>query len=256
MSGERLGLFVAGVQKCGTSSLFAQLARHPQLAPPAIKETHFFDNEATGWLRDARAPSYAALHRLFPPADHRLRFEATPISIFWPPALARIHAYNPAAKLILIYRDPVERAWSHWRMEVARGAEDLSFAAAIREGRRRLPADARTDPAWRVHSYVERGRYAAQLARARALFGTGRILTLRLEDLVAQPAATMAQVTAFLGVAPARDVVRLHVNAGGAGPGRALPSPADAALIRAELAEDSARFAAMTGIGWPEHVAA
>ncbi|MBX9700198.1 MAG: sulfotransferase domain-containing protein, partial [Acetobacteraceae bacterium] len=111
----RIGVFVAGVQKAGTTTLFAHLRRHPGLvAPTAEKELHVFDDETIDW----RAPiDWSRLHARFP-AERRcgLRFEATPITLFWPPALARIRAYNPAARIILIFRDPIGRAVSQWRM--------------------------------------------------------------------------------------------------------------------------------------------
>ncbi|MGP3699493.1 hypothetical protein [Rhodobacter sp. NSM] len=66
--------------------------------------------------------------------------------------------------LILPLRDPVERAHSHWRMEVARGNESLSFSEAIREGRARVARNGR------VFTYVERGFYGAQLERLETCF--------------------------------------------------------------------------------------
>ena len=244
----RVGLFIAGVQKCGTSTLFHHLAQHPGLAAPTTKEPHVFDNETLAWPDAAPAP----LHALYPPADpHRLRFEATPISLFWPPALARIHAYNPTARLIMLVRDPVERAWSHWCMEYARGWEPLPFAQAIREGRQRLPADHPTADAWRIHSYIERGRYAAQLARAQSLFGADRILVLTLDDLARDPAATLARIATFAGIAPFARPAPLRLNPRPTHAWPALPTAADRALIASELAEDSAAFTAMTAIRWP-----
>lgn len=244
----RVGLFLAGVQKCGTSTLFHHLAQHPGLAPPTTKEPHHFDNEALAWPAADPAP----YHALYPPADPtRLRFEATPISLFWPPSLARIHAYNPAARLIMLVRDPVERAWSHWCMEYARGWETLPFAQAIREGRRRLPANDPTAAPWRIHSYIERGRYAEQLARAQALFGPAQILVLTLGDLSRDPAATLARIAAFAGLAPFAPGPALRLNPRPAHPWPALPTAEDRALIAGELADDTAAFARMTGIRWP-----
>lgn len=194
----RLGFLVAGVQKAGTSALFDYLREVPALQLPAAKELHFFDDEERV---DWAAPDYAALHAHFID-DGRLCGEATPITLYWPPALDRVRAYNPAMRLVLIVRDPVERAWSHWQMEFARGKETEPFARCIREGRRRMAGAAPFPGFHRVHSYVERGFYGKQLARALRLFPRDQMLLVRSEDLARDPDATVAAVCRFLGVAP------------------------------------------------------
>lgn len=248
----RMGVFIGGVQKGGTSALYAYLARHPDLCPPPHKELHFFDDETRDW----RWPSGAALDALAP-GDGRLRFEATPITLFWPGALERLVAYNPWARLILIFRDPVERAWSQWCMDYARGAECLPFARAIREGRGRVAGL----PPWaderRVCSYVERGAYGAQLAHALSLLPRRQMLLLRSQDLADAPGHTLARVSDFLGIAPFGPVRPLRVNerADIVWPG--WPTEADRALIMDELGDDLARFARLSGLdvsGWGQGV--
>src|SRR5438128_3640412 len=110
---------IAGVQKGGTTALYEYLAEMGDVGLSRQKETHFFDDETLDWAR----PDYARYHAMFDAPEGRPCGEATPIYSYWPNALERIAAYNPAMKLILLLRDPVARAWSHWRMEYARGAE-------------------------------------------------------------------------------------------------------------------------------------
>lgn len=196
--GKRVGFLVAGAQKAGTTALFDYLAEIPALELPGIKEAHFFDEE--GKL-DWDAPDYAPYHALFGDPD-RMWGEATPIYLYWPNALERIRAYNPAMKLILLFRDPIERAWSHWKMEYARGKETEPFAWCIRDGRARM-ADGTPYPGFhRVYSYVERGYYGRQLARALALFPREQLLLLGSDDLLHDPTGTIGTVCAFLGVDP------------------------------------------------------
>ncbi len=153
----RLQAVLGGVQKAGTTTLFRYLQAHPQLAAPSRKETHFFDDETIDWAN----PDYGRLGSFFPESlGARRAFDATPIYLFWPPSLARIRAHNPDAKLMFMFRDPIERAWSQWNMETRRGADDLPFASAVREGRKRLKDNHQLGNAWRVYSYVERGFYA------------------------------------------------------------------------------------------------
>lgn len=192
----KVAFMVAGVQKGGTTALFDYLKLHPDLAMAPEKEVHFFDDETVDWA----APAYDAYHARFPRPDGRLRGEATPIYIYWPNSLERIRAYNPAMKLILLFRDPVERAWSHWRMERSRGVEPLSFSDAIRQGRTRV--DDPTAPGHhRVHSYVERGFYGAQLRRVFSIFPRQQVFLGASRALRADPALLLRNVCDFLGVA-------------------------------------------------------
>ncbi len=192
---DRVAFLVAGVQKGGTTALFDYLVEHPDLCLPACKEAHFFDDEGVDWAD----PDYAPYHALFSACGPgAIRGEATPIYIYWPESLERIAAYNPAMRLILVFRDPIERAWSHWRMETARGAETEPFAWCIRQGRARVTSNREPDGAHRVHSYVERGFYGAQLTHALTLFRPEQLLCLRSEDLLAAPDRILRQVCDFL----------------------------------------------------------
>lgn len=196
---RRLGFIVGGVQKAGTTSLFGYLKDHPALLAPTRKELHHFDNEALDWS----SPPTSALDGFFPePAAGRIAFDVTPIYLFWPPSLERIKAYDPHMKLIFIFRDPIERAWSHWRMETARHLETLPFSVAIRQGRWRLRDAPPLDPAWRVYSYVERGFYGSQLARLFALFAPENVLLLRADDLKTQHERVLSQIADFLELPP------------------------------------------------------
>jgi len=199
MPGERenrVSFLVAGVQKGGTSALFEYLRELPSLQLPAVKEAHFFDDETNV---DWQAPDYAPYHALFED-DQRLRGDATPIYIYWPNALERARAYNPAMKIILLFRDPVQRAWSQWKMEYAKGKETEPFAWCIREGRARMAEGSPYPGFHRVYSYVERGFYGRQLARALRLFPVNQLLILNSADLDCDPDSTIAKICDFLGV--------------------------------------------------------
>lgn len=242
----RLGFLVAGVQKAGTSALFDYLREVPDLQLPDAKELHFFDDETRV---DWAAPDYAPLHRAFA-EDGRLRGEATPITLYWPPALDRVRAYNPAMKLVLIFRDPVERAFSHWRMEFARGKESEPFAWCIREGRARMARAAPFPGFDRVWSYVERGFYGRQLARALRLFPREQLLILGASRLDADPDGVVAEVCRFLSVpAPAAPLVRRRVREA---PAIAYPSVLtadDRAWLSGLYASEISRFRQLAGFG-------
>ena len=243
MSEDRVAFLIAGVQKGGTTALFDYLGEEPGLSLSTPKEVHFFDDEAQDWA----APDYERYHAHFAAPDRRLRGEATPIYLYWPNALERICAYNPAMRFVVMLRDPVERAWSHWRMEYARGAEQAPFAWCVREGRLRL-FDA--EP-WGVHrefSYVERGFYGEQLGRLFELFPREQALVLRAEDLRRDPAAILAQVRRFLGLPKGSAPTPREAHVGRDMDYGATPTADDVAWLRGVYARDQDRLEALTGL--------
>ena len=234
----RVDFLIAGMQKAGTFSLYRLLGRHPEINLSKGKEVHFFDNEAIDWS----SPPYEQYHRNFPRRRQgQIRGEATPIYIFWPDALERIRAYNPDIKLLLLLRDPIERAYSAFCHQRRKGRETLSFAAAIREGRARAG-----DPKGfgnRHFTYVERGFYAAQLRRARALFPASNILPLDSRRLNRDPGSLLAQVARFLGIgAPNGAIEEVHANKRTGGGGPDAVAAEDVALLAEIFADDFAEL--------------
>jgi hypothetical protein len=237
---QLVDLVVIGVQKAGTTALFDYLADHPGFAPSRVKETHFFDDERQDWA----CPDYEAYHRHFDPAAVGVRAEATPIYVYWPNSLERLKAYNPQARLVLMLRDPVARAWSHWRMETARGAETQPFAWCIRQGRARLFA---SQP-WGFHrdySYVERGFYGEQVEHLLQLFPREQVLILTDEELRVDPDASLARVSAFAGASapPPMRPRQVHV-----GSDLGALDPGDAAYLRELYRRDAERLADLVGV--------
>lgn len=241
-----VSIFVCGAQKGGTTSLFAHFRDHPGLSHPRAKELHFFDDDRRDWAN----PDYRRLESAFSRFDgDRPRYEMTPATSFWPGALERLARYNRQARLIFLLRDPVDRAFSHWRMERARGVEPLPFASAIREGRERIRLGSED---LRRHSYVERGFYAEQAERALALFPREQVLFLRSEDMARDHRATLARIARFLGIAPFPEGPARHEHRGTL-PAQA-PSAADRQWIAQCLRDDLPRLPALTGIdisAWP-----
>ena len=242
----RVDFIVIGAQKAGTTALFDYLAGEPGVALSNVKEVHFFDDEAVDWA----APDYGAYHAHFPARDGRVTGEATPIYAYWPGAMERIAAYNPAARLILLLRDPVERAWSHWKMEYARGVETAPFAWCIRQGRQRL---FEAQP-WGVHrefSYVERGFYGEQVEQVLGLFPREQLLIARAEELREDPNTVLGAVRSFLGLVPGGLVEPRQVHVGREMDyGQALRAE-DIAHLRAVYAADQERLERLTGITFP-----
>ena len=196
---------VVGVPKAGTTALHAALSRHAGLYLPPIKEPKFFLTDGPPptrggpgdaltyrehvWQRD----KYEALFDAAPPGA--LRGEATPFYLYDPGAMRRIHRLIPDAKLIVIIRDPVERAHSNWTHLWSAGLEPVGdFVQACAEEDRRIAAG--WAPFWH---YTGLGRYGEQLSRAFSLFPREQVLVFRYRLLIDEPAATLSRICGFLG---------------------------------------------------------
>src|SRR5437899_11481839 len=157
---ERLGFILAGAKKSGTSALHYFLSKHPDITMGDQQEMHFFDNEEIF----SGEVNYELLHKHFPPiSPSTIAGECTPIYIYWKPAVERIWKYNPKIKLLIILRNPVDRAFAHWNMQRFKGREPLDFLDAVREEQTRIAGAPPTEA--RRFAYVDRGFYSRQLAR-------------------------------------------------------------------------------------------
>jgi len=198
---------VLGAQKAGTTALYEYLRRHPQISGPSWKEVSFFDRH---W---ARGESW---YRGNFPNVARTRGkhvgEASPSYVFHPLAPRRVQEVVPEARLIVLVRNPVDRALSQYNHEVALGWEPLPFEEALdaeeerlRGEQERMAADPRYfSREWWSHTYKARGRYAEQLERWLAVFPREQLLVLPSDDLGSDPARAHAQVLEFLGASPQR----------------------------------------------------
>lgn len=194
---------VIGAQRCGTTSLFNYLSAHPDVTPSLGKEVHFFTRHWGCGIRWYRAH--------FPPcASPTTTFEATPYYLFHPHAPWRAAQVLPHARMIVLLRDPIARAVSHYRHNLALGNEHMSFADAIAAEHDRTAAEFQRmldDPGYEStavqrYSYVGRGRYAEQLERWFSAFPPERFLLLRTEELEHDAARVVARALEFLGLRP------------------------------------------------------
>jgi hypothetical protein len=203
---------IIGAQRAGTTSLFKYLVQHPAVGRPFLgKGAHFFDINYSADLDAYRAYFPTTAYKWYVKASRRMDAvtgEGSPYYLAHPHAPYRIAETLPEVKLIALLRDPVERAYSHYQHEVARGFEDLSFEEALEREPERLAGEVermRGDPSYNSfalqhHSYLSRGRYAEQLEVWYGLFPTEQILVLRSEDLFSAPERTYLDVLRFLGV--------------------------------------------------------
>ena len=126
---SRIDFIIAGTQKGGTTALYEYFRLHQNICMADKKELHFFDEDR---YFEKKNPNYSKYHRYFSPNEHsQIIGEATPIYMYWNKSIERIHVYNPKIKLIIILRNPIDRAFSHWNMERDKGRESRTFLKAI-----------------------------------------------------------------------------------------------------------------------------
>ncbi len=193
---RKVDFVIAGAQKGGTTALDAYLRTHPEIGMADVKEVHFFDNET--FFRRQRPP-YSKYHSFFIRNwSRKLWGEATPIYMYWREVPERLRQYNPDLKIIMILRNPIDRAYSHWNMEWVRKKEPLSFRDAIHREKERLQKA--LPGQHRVFSYIDRGRYVEQLQRIWTCFPKNQTLILKNEDLREAPLKTLNEVCCFLRI--------------------------------------------------------
>ncbi|MFD6097640.1 sulfotransferase domain-containing protein [Nocardiopsis flavescens] len=233
---------ICGAQRSGTTSLFKSLSGNPAATGPVLRKgVHFFDtahHRGTAWYR-SHFPLRLSLRER--PGRPRVRaFESSPYYLFHPLAAERIARDLPGVRVVVILRDPVERAYSAHAHETARGFETEPFARAVELEESRLAGEEEkllSEPGYVSHShqhhgYIARGRYADQLERMEGHLGRDRMYVADYAELFDGTVGELRRIEDFLGLPPGPDRVPGRHNARGRA---AMPE-----ALRAELAE---RFA-------------
>jgi hypothetical protein len=203
---------IVSVERGGTTSLYRYVTAHPCVGEAFRKEVHYFDmNAAQGldWYR-AHFPlrTWAAWARLRHGAG--ITGEASPYYLYHPHVPIRLARLLPDVRIVALVRNPVERAYSHYHLNVRQGKEDLSFEEALAREDERLAGEwekLSTDELYwsdRHYQFAYRGRglYAERLKDWYRHFSTEQILVVRSEDLYKDPAAVVERVFHHLGVPP------------------------------------------------------
>ncbi|WP_137718774.1 sulfotransferase domain-containing protein [Methylobacillus flagellatus] len=207
---------IIGAQKCGTTSLHYYLNQHPMFFGSQPKELHFFDEKMP------LGKSLEWYERHFSGPAHGLYYESTPAYLYRPDVAERLHAYSSTLKLVVILRDPVERAYSaynHYRSRFEKHADQgfehrtrhqipgIRIQEMFYEGRTVFPTFRETlemELAGAEQFYepaiLRRGLYAAQLQRYWQLFGREQLLILGFKELIQQPLTSLGKVSQHLGL--------------------------------------------------------
>jgi hypothetical protein len=205
------GFLIAGAQRSGTASMDRALRQHPAVFGGTLREVHYFDLQYDRGVRWYRShfpfrswARWAARSAGSPP----VAFETSPYYLFHPLAAGRISRDLPGVKLLVLVRDPVERAYSAHAHETFFGYESEPFERALELEPTRLAGEAErmvADPGYASHShqhhaYRTRGQYAEQLERLERLLGRDRIHVVESEAFFTSPEPAYDAVLDFLGL--------------------------------------------------------
>ncbi|MAQ85210.1 MAG: hypothetical protein CMH12_18450 [Maritimibacter sp.] len=182
---------VVGAEKAGTTWLYDVMRGHPALFLPDTKEVHFFNRRDSNLIEtdnfERRGLDWYERH-FAAAAPDQIRGEATPMYICDEDAPDRIRKTLTDPRFILLLRDPVTRAISHYRMAMAKSHIAHPLEALIDAGDARI---------------LERGLYASQLERWFSLFSRESTKVLIFEEVMAAPETAMTEIADWFGIDPA-----------------------------------------------------
>ena len=211
---------IIGAQKAGTTALYEYLSKHPQIQPTKEKELHYFDSEDRYKLG---SQFYRSLFQCG--TNSKLTFDASGGYLNHDKAPGRIYAHNPNIKIIVLLRDPVERAYSAWNMYRKRylsnrnwffdewvsycGSSDLTILQrqdghlfnflqyAIDEIELQ---DANKPTVVLEAPIIDHGHYYEQIQRYLSLFNESQILILESSEMKRDTVKCLQKIEVFLGI--------------------------------------------------------
>ena len=212
------GFLIAGSQRCGTTSMYRALCQHPTVMRAVLhKGVHYFDTDYSrgfAWYQGHFPLKAHARWTARSVGATPVTFEASPYYMFHPLSAQRISHDLPGVKLLVLLRDPVERAYSAHAHELARGYETEPFERALELEESRLEGEAErlvADPTYfsyshQHHAYRARGQYIEQLERLERCVGRSQIHVVDSGEWFATPEETFQSVLDFLGLPRYRDI--------------------------------------------------
>ena len=216
-----VNFFVAGTAKGGTTALHAFLEQHPEICMPyTTKELHFFDNDRYFLNLHSIVPPYKKYHSNYKPTSQTKIFgEACPSYMWNEKAPERIYEYNPSSKIIVLLRNPIHRAYSHWNMASSKSNDKASFSDALsfEIERTRVPGPKKKLKDFisyqeKTFSHIDRGYYSSQIRLLFRFFPKDQVLIFLSEDLKDNHNETLSRVFNFLEVDDTFKVERKSIH--------------------------------------------
>jgi hypothetical protein len=203
---------IIGTQRGGTTSLYNYLIARPGVGPAMVKELHYFDKKFNKGLLWYRAHFPSSIQKYSYQFTHKQAFvtgEASAYYLFHPHVPKRVSMVLPHVKLIVMLRNPVDRAYSQYNFEVDLGRETLPFEEALdcegerisREREKMIADEGYVSFDYSRYSYLARGIYVDQLQTWMSLFPKEQFLILKSEDFYADPVTALDHTSKFLNLA-------------------------------------------------------
>tara|TARA_B100000900_G_C20503110_1_gene684650 strand:- start:208 stop:1053 length:846 start_codon:yes stop_codon:yes gene_type:complete len=188
----KVNTFIVGAPKAGTTSLHYYLGNHANVSMSTVKEPNFFSSkEVSSLYYDSKSiDNTKNYHSLFS-ENKKIMGEASVSYLFYEDVPKRIHDYNEDAKVIIMLRDPLERALSHYLMDCRLGFCNLSLEDII-SNKEKYPQF--------FQQFIELGLYNSQLERYLSVFGKDRVKIIFYSDFKIRTAQIMNEVTDFLDI--------------------------------------------------------
>jgi hypothetical protein len=190
--------FIVGAPKCGTTALYKYLESHPQVFLSDPKEVNFFSKkeleEQSLYYQDFKPKSENEYLNLFKNVDtqHEIIGEASVSYLYYPEVAGRIHSFNPDSKIVILLRDPVARAWSHYLMDKRLGLVKKELMEIFKSGE--------AIDKLNFQQYFLLGNYATQVEKYLDLFGKKNVKIFFTEELKSNRNNTIQKLYRFLGI--------------------------------------------------------
>ena len=214
---------IIGTMKGGTTSLFNYLIQHPNVHSGCNKEIHFFDVNFEKGEKWYRAFFPLSFKRKIYGKNLKKPFktgESSPYYLMHPLTPKRMGEVIPKAKLVVLLRNPADRAYSHYYHNVRKKRETLSFDEALNKEKERLSGEERKvingidSYNYRNYSYIKRGLYAEQMERWYKHFPRDQIMIIESERFFKDPQRYTNEVLRFIGLSPIKLKKYHKVNKG------------------------------------------
>ncbi len=209
---KEISFFVLGAQKSGTTYLHGLLSSDERISLPVRKETHFFSDNKGEF---ANGLSFYLDKYYRHSSEDAVLGEIDPEYLYFPQVPKRLYQAYPNARLVVLFRDPVKRAFSQYVMSYRRGTEVFTFEDALRLEDERM-SKGNIDEQSRF-SYFGRGLYAEQVKRYLEFFPKEQMLFFRADDLYADASDVLNKFYKFVGLEPRTlpDSLDVEKNKGG-----------------------------------------
>jgi len=183
---------IVGAYKCGTTSLYASLNKHPDIALPSSyeKEVDLFHDNETYRLGSKYWSSYYEFEQ------HQLLGNGHNVYMTSHVCINRLQAHNKKIKLIAIIREPVKRAWSHYLYDVSKGVESRLFSQVVKDELSYFEQNG-----YAQHGgLLDSGLYGFHLNRYLNVFPQNQLHVIFFEEFILDPDKCLKQLFTFLGV--------------------------------------------------------